>query len=89
MDKPYDIEVTVKSVKGACPFGNKVGNKIFFDGRRVNGEVCYSALLTILPRVHAMRYGIEYPWLEDKDVAHVACPDPVNAVVYEVRRVRG
>jgi len=47
---PYDIEATVKSVKGKCSFGCKVGDKIQFDGRTVKGAMCYSALMTILPK---------------------------------------
>jgi len=85
---PCDVEVEVKSVGGTCAVGHKVGDKIYFDGRSIRGEVCYSALMVLLPHVYAMQYGAEFPWAEDKDVVHVACPDPENTVVFEVRRVR-
>jgi uncharacterized repeat protein (TIGR04076 family) len=36
-----------------------------------------------------MRYGADFPWLQDdKDVATHACPDAYNPVVFEIRRVR-
>jgi len=54
---PYVIEVTVKSQKGKCALGHKVGDKIVFDGRSVKGDICYSALMTLLPKIYAMRYG--------------------------------
>ncbi len=82
------IEITVKSQKGKCNFGHKVGDKIIFDGRSVKGEICYSALMALLPKVYAMRYGAEFPWAEDKDVIYQACTDPDNPVVFEVRRIK-
>ncbi|MDH5483257.1 MAG: TIGR04076 family protein [Candidatus Bathyarchaeota archaeon] len=82
------VEVTVKSQKGKCAFGHKVGDKIIFDGKSVKGNVCYSALMVILPKVYAMRYGVELPWAEDKNVIHNACPDAENPVVFEIRRIK-
>jgi uncharacterized repeat protein (TIGR04076 family) len=35
-----------------------------------------------------LRHGGEFPWEENKDKAHVACPDPFNPVVMELRRVK-
>jgi uncharacterized repeat protein (TIGR04076 family) len=85
---PYDIEVTVKNVKGKCSFGYKAGDKIHFDGKTIKGATCYSALMTILPKVYAMRYGAEFPWAKNKDVIINACPDPENPVLFEIKRTR-
>ena len=84
----YVVEVTVKSQKEKCAFGHKVDDKIVFDGRSVRGDICYSALMVLLPKVYAMRYGVEFPWSEDGDTMFNACPDPENPVVFEIRRVR-
>jgi uncharacterized repeat protein (TIGR04076 family) len=82
------IEVAVKSQKGKCVFGHKVGDKIVFDGKTVKGNICYSALMVLLPKVYAMRYAAEFPWAKDKDVICNACPDAENPVVFEIRRIR-
>ena len=82
------VEVMVKSQRGKCAFGHRVGDKIVFDGKSVKGEICYSALIVLLPKVYAMRYGAEFPWAEDKDVIYNACPDSENPVVFEIRRVK-
>ncbi len=82
------IQVTVKSQKGKCAMGHKVGDKIVFDGKSVKGNICYSALMVLLPKVYAMRYGAQFPWAEDKDVICNACPDAKNPVVFEIRRIR-
>jgi len=82
---PYIVKVTVKSQKGMCVFGHKVGDKIVFDGKSIKGDICYSALMTLLPKVYAMRYGAEFPWAENKDAIYNACPDPENPVVFKIR----
>ena len=65
------VEVTVVDQKGKCAVGHKVGDKIVFDGKSVKGDICYSALTVLLPKVYAMRYGAEFPWAKDKDVLQV------------------
>jgi uncharacterized repeat protein (TIGR04076 family) len=82
------VEVTVKSQKGTCAFGHKVGDKIVFDGKTIQGNICYSALMVVLPKVYAMRYSAEFPWAESKDIIYNACPDPKNPVVFEIKRLR-
>ena len=88
MAEPYNVEATVKSVKGTCDFGHRVGDKIHFDGRKIRGDICYSALLILLPRVWATRYGAQYPWTKDEDILVTACPDAENPVVFEIRRIK-
>jgi len=85
---PYDVEVKVKSVKGTCNFGHRAGDKIYFNGKTIEGDLCYSALMVLLSKVYAMRYGAEFPWAENKDVIANACPDAENPVVFEIRRKR-
>lgn len=80
------VEVVVKSQNGKCVFGHKVGDKIVFDGRSVKGDICYSALTVLFPKVFAMRYDADFPWAKDKDVIFNACPDGENPVVFEIRR---
>jgi uncharacterized repeat protein (TIGR04076 family) len=82
------VKVTVKSQKGKCNFGHRVGDKIVFDGKSVKGDICYSALMVLLPKVYAMRYDADFPWAEDKDVIFNACPDGENPVVFEIRRAK-
>ena len=82
------VEVTVKNQKGKCAFGHKVGDKIVFDGKTVKGNICYSALMVLLPKVYALRYGAVFPWAEDRDVICNACPDAENPVVFDIRRVK-
>ncbi len=74
--------------EGHCAAGHQVGDEIVFDGETVDGKVCISALYSFLPKVYAMRYGANFPWVDDPDVSTHACPDAWNPVVFEIRRVR-
>jgi len=85
---PCNVEIIVKSQKGTCAFGHEVGDKIVFDGESIRGNICYSALMVLLPKVYAMRYGADFPWSENKDVIFNACPDAENPVVFEIRRIK-
>ena len=64
-DGGYRIEVKVISRKGTCQFGHRVDDVVVFDGETVQGRICLSALYSFLPKVFAMRYGAEFPWLTE------------------------
>ena len=87
-DEGATIIVEVIRQNGTCTAGHRVGDQVVFDGLHVRGGLCIHALYSMLPKVLAMRYGAEFPWLQDKDVATHACPDAFNPVVFEVRRLR-
>jgi len=86
--EPYDMVAKVISQEGHCAAEHQVGDEIIFDGMTVQGEVCMHALYSFLPKVFAMRFGADFPWLDDPDTATHACPDAYNPVVFEIRRLR-
>ena len=86
--KEYTVVVKVIKQEGQCGACHQVGDTAVFDGLTVQGKLCIHAMYSLLPKVLAMRYGAQFPWLEDSDVATHACPDAWNPVVFEVRRVR-
>jgi uncharacterized repeat protein (TIGR04076 family) len=90
MSKPYTIIAKVLSVNGTCEFGHRVDDQVVFDGETIKGRVCLHALYSFLPKVFAMRYGAEFPWLDadHKDISTHACPDAYNPVVFELRRIQ-
>ena len=84
----FKIVAQVIQQEGHCAAGHQVGDEVVFDGESVDGKICISALYSFLPKVYAMRYGAQFPWLDDPDVSTHACPDAWNPVVFEIRRVR-
>jgi uncharacterized repeat protein (TIGR04076 family) len=87
-DEGFTIIARVIQQEGYCAAGHQVGDTVVFDGQTVQGRVCIHALYSFLPKVFALRYGAEFPWVEDMDVSTHACPDAWNPVVFELRRVR-
>ena len=84
--QPYTVVARVIGQQGHCSAGHEVGDEVVLDGLTVQGKVCIHALYSFLPKVFALMYGAEFPWLADKDVSTHACPDAWNPVVFEVRR---
>ena len=95
MADPAKVVLKIISVKGSCNAGHKVGqefdlSKEFTMGYRQDGRaLCPSAFHAAYASWRVLRFGGSMPWEEDKDLAHVACPDPLNPVVMELRRIRG
>ena len=86
----YDIVLKVIKQEGQCSAGHNVGDEIIisFEKNEIKGKICLHALYSVFPKVFAMAYGAEFPWLDDADVSTHACPDAWNPLVYEVRRKR-
>ncbi|MCG3258681.1 MAG: TIGR04076 family protein [Candidatus Heimdallarchaeota archaeon] len=86
----HDIILKVIKQEGSCAAGHKLGDEILisFDKNEIKGKLCLHALNSVLPKVYAMAYGAEFPWLENGDISTHACPDAWNPLVYEVKRIR-
>ena len=81
-----DIVARVISQKGNCEAGHKVGDE-FTIGQTTNSGMCSWAFYSIFPVAEVLQFGGSFPWEKDPDSAFVACPDPDNPVVFELRRV--
>lgn len=94
MADPSKVILKITSVTGTCAACHKVGDEFdlgenFVLGYSTDGKaLCPAAFYAAYPNWRILRFGGELPWEEDKDTAHVACPDPLNPVVLELRRIR-
>jgi len=84
MDK---VRIKVESIAGECQAGHCVGQAIIVDNVNLSGYLCPDALHSIWPWVQALRFRGKLPW-GDEDGILIACPDAVNLVRFDVRRVR-
>lgn len=75
----------VISQKGTCQAGHKVGDEFTIDQKTPCG-LCSWAFCALFPFAEVLQFGSSFPWEEDPDKATVACPDPANPVVFELRR---
>jgi uncharacterized repeat protein (TIGR04076 family) len=86
-EKVAAVIARVKSQKGTCGLGHKVGDETRFTESGVEGRICIHALYSMLPAVFAMLFDAKFPWLDDPDTKTHACPDAYNPVVFEITRV--
>ncbi len=94
MPKSEKVILKIMSVKGTCNAGHREGqefdltNEITVGITKDGRALCPSAFHAAFPYYRTLRYGGEFPWEKNKGTAHVACPDPINPVVMELRRVK-
>ncbi|MDD5191128.1 MAG: TIGR04076 family protein [Dehalococcoidales bacterium] len=87
MSEWYQVKAKVISQQGTCEAGQKVGDE-FIIGNTLPAGMCAWAFYTIFPFVTTLQAGGAFPWEKDEDTAVVACPDPANPVVFELKRIR-
>ncbi|HEX9975618.1 MAG TPA: TIGR04076 family protein [Dehalococcoidales bacterium] len=82
----YKVIGTIKSVKGTCSWGHKVGDKLEMSGHNTAG-LCGFFYHDIFPSIIMLQFGGKYPW-GDPDKVQVECMDRYNAVTIELQRVK-
>ena len=81
----YQVTACVVSQKGICEVGHKVGDEIVIEQCTPTG-MCSWAFYAIFPFAEVLQFGGKFPWEEDQNKTTVACPDPMNPVIFELRR---
>lgn len=85
--KRYRIRVRVVEVTRPCKAGHQLGDEVVFEYNQVKGKMCFDSMCSMIAKVHSLRYGGKFPWLENPDdPARHSCPDGGN-VVFELSRI--
>ncbi len=82
----YRVVARVISQQGTCAAGHRVGEEFAMEEKTSSG-LCSWAFNTLFPFAEVLRYGGTFPWEKDPDKTTVACVDPENPVVFELRRL--
>ena len=85
MDAMPDVIAKVISQKGTCSAGHRLGDE-FVIGQQTPPDLCSWAFYTLFPFAQVLQFGGSFPWEQDANKTTVACPDPANPVVFELRR---
>ena len=88
MSEWYQVAAKVISQKGTCSAGHQVGDKYDIGDTTPEG-MCSQAFYALFPFASALKAGGSFPWEKDADKTTVACPDAENAVVFELKRIKG
>ncbi|MCX5914297.1 MAG: TIGR04076 family protein [Deltaproteobacteria bacterium] len=94
MQKPAKVIMKILSVQGKCETKHHPGQEFDLSGDITlsaagnPGTVCPALYYAIYPNLRLLKFGGSLPWEKDENLAHVACPDPLNPVVAQLRRVK-
>jgi uncharacterized repeat protein (TIGR04076 family) len=80
-----DVIAKVISQKGTCVAQHKVGDE-FVIGQQTPPNLCSWAFYSLFPFAQVLQFGGSFPWERDCNKTTVACPDPADPVVFELRR---
>jgi uncharacterized repeat protein (TIGR04076 family) len=86
MIETFDVVAKVISQKGTCVANHEEGEE-FLIGDKTPEGLCSWAFYAIFPFVSTLQCNGCFPWEKDPEKAIVACPDPANPVVFELRRL--
>lgn len=79
-----DVIAKVMSQKGTCAAQHKAGDE-FVIGQQTPSNLCSWAFYSLFPFAQVLQFGGSFPWEQDRNKTTVACPDPANPVVFELR----
>lgn len=82
----YEVRARVISQMGHCAAGHRVGDEFIIGETSPNGMCCW-AFYAIFPFVSVLQLGGRFPWEAKADETTVACPDPANPVIFELKRM--
>lgn len=83
----YELIAKVISQEGHCALNHKVGDE-FRISEKTPAGMCPWAFYALFPFISVLQFGGSFYWENDRDKTTVACPDPANPVVFELRRIR-
>jgi uncharacterized repeat protein (TIGR04076 family) len=86
MSKTSHVQAVIISQKGSCAAGHQIGDT-FVIGDKTSEGMCSWAFSALFPFATVLQYGGSFPWEGDQNKSTVACPDPINPVVFELERL--
>ena len=81
-----DVIAKVVSQRGTCKAQHRVGDE-FVIGQQTPPNLCSWAFYSLFPFAQVLQFGGSLPWEQDPNKTTVACADPSNPVVFELRRI--
>jgi uncharacterized repeat protein (TIGR04076 family) len=81
----FEVTATVVSQKGTCEAKHRVGDS-FVIGECTPPGLCTWAFCSLFSFASVLQAGASFSWEKEAGTSMVACPDPDNPVVFELRK---
>lgn len=81
------VVLKIISQKGTCAFNHHVGQEFDVSAATPAG-LCPGAYNSAYSTIFALHVNGQIPWAKEDGSVHIACPDPDNPVVMEIKRYR-
>lgn len=75
----------VKSVKGTCSAGHKVGDTFEINTHKTGG-ICGYCYHDFFPYLMTVAMGGKVPWFKSQDDFDYECPDKYNLVAFNIKK---
>ena len=80
------VIIEVEKGNQGCIHGHKTGQRMVYEGTRISGDICVSALVSMFPILYALKNGVDLNYADDYGKVRVCCPDYKNLVVFNCCR---
>ena len=78
--------IEVEKGNQGCIHGHKTGQRMVYEGTRINGDICVSALVSIFPILYTLKNRGDLSYADEYGKVRVYCPDIDNLVVFNCWR---
>jgi uncharacterized repeat protein (TIGR04076 family) len=80
------VIIEVEKGNPGCFHGHKTGQRMIYEGTRIIGDICVTALVSMFPILYTLKYGGNLSWADDKGKVRVCCSDKDNLVIFKCWR---
>ena len=80
------VIIEVKEGNSGCIHGHKTGQRMVYEGTRISGDICVSALVSIFPILYTLKNKGDFSYADEHGKVRVCCPDVDNLVVFNCWR---
>jgi len=89
LEKGRDVVIKVFEQEGLCSVGHKVGDQWVLSVKepKTPGGICLRAFIALFWGVNVLMYGGRTEQQMVPDTFYMRCPDNINKVVFEIKRV--
>ncbi len=80
------VIIEVEKGNQGCIHGHKTGQRMIYEGTRISGDICVSALVSMFPILYALKYDGNLSYADDEGKVRVCCTDADNLVIFKCWR---